>query len=113
MNDRIHPLVRLPQKEDRIIYLLREELKAAWFFNHMNIIGLTDPYHEPSLCTGILAQMGFNACSDELMNFYVDRIHHHIKKLKPEDGPDEFTGRALYLYGELRQMRKHYRAKAG
>lgn len=108
MSNRIYPLLRLPEKAEHPIYLLREELKAAWFFRHMTTVGLSDPYHEPSLCSVILAQMGFTSCSDELMNFYLQRINHHIKKLKPEDSQREFTSRALYLYGELRQVRKQY-----
>jgi len=105
------PVVRLPEKAEHLICLLREELKAAWFFHHLGKAGLSDPYHQPSLCSVILAQMGFTSCSDELMNFYVDRLHHHIKKLKPADGQREFTRRALHLYGELRQQRKAYKAK--
>jgi len=105
------PLVRLPEKAEHLICLLREELKGAWFFRHLGKAGLSDPYHQPSLCSVILALMGFTSCSDELMNFYVDRLHHHIKKLKPGDGQREFTRRALHLYGELRQLRKAYNAK--
>jgi hypothetical protein len=37
-----YPLIRLPQKVEFILFLLREDLKATRFFEGLNSIGLSD-----------------------------------------------------------------------
>lgn len=101
-----YPLVRFPEKTEQIIALLREELKANFFFNNLTKVGLGDCSHQPYLGSIIMELMGFKNCPDELLNFYTSRLEHYTSKIKPEKGNRQLAKKALHLYGDLRQMKK-------
>ncbi|MBX2954509.1 MAG: hypothetical protein KF846_00030 [Cyclobacteriaceae bacterium] len=105
MNTRPYPLVRLPKKSEQVIALLREELKANFFFNRLAKAGLDDCPHQPYLGSVVLALMGFESCPDELMGFYLKRLEHHTAKLKPNKGHQHITKKALHFYSDLRQKK--------
>ncbi|RAV97604.1 hypothetical protein [Pseudochryseolinea flava] len=42
-----YPLVKLPQKIDYCLYLIKEELKSRRFFEGLHSVGLDDVYLQP------------------------------------------------------------------
>jgi hypothetical protein len=108
INPSTTPLVRLPEKAELVLYLIKQELKSNKFFNTMAELGGGDSYYRPCLDTVILSYSGFADHSDDLLEFYVERIDHYSNKI----GIDEtsLTKYAFKLLVDLemeKQKRKY------
>jgi len=103
-NDYKYPLVKLPQETDLILLLIREQLKAAKFFNTLMQCGLDDCYYQPHLETAILTCMGFRDIPDELMDFYIALLDKYSARVEPDNGC--IMQLALAMYEELCTRKK-------
>lgn len=93
------PLVKLPADTQLVLCLLREELKSTKFFNGLSHIGLDDSYYEPHLSTVVLACMGFEEVTDELMEFYLELLGKYSEKIEADN--DSIMKQAMKMYIEL------------
>jgi hypothetical protein len=78
-------LVKLPANIEFILYLIKEELKSAKFFNGLARLGFGDSYYESDLGTLVLAYCGFDTTPDELYEFYVDLIDRYSDKIEEDN----------------------------
>lgn len=92
-------LVKLPPKIELVLFLIKEELKSAKFFNGLSKVGLDDCYYQSHFGTLILGYMGFDDRPDDLYNFYVSLIDKYSEKIEP-DG-NSITKYAFEVYVEL------------
>ena len=98
------PLVKLPYSIDKILYLIREELKSQKFFSSLQKCGIDDCYYQPQLGRLILQEMGLDDGSDEIFNTYCDIIEKRLKKVEP-DGKT-LMKQAMKVYVELVKLRE-------
>jgi len=65
LNRSKYPLVRLPEKTDLVLFLIKQELKANKFFNTLVEMGGGDFYYRPCLDSAILSYSGFQDYPDD------------------------------------------------
>lgn len=97
-------LVKLPSKIELILFLIKEELKSAKFFNGLSKVGLDDCYYQSHFGTLILGYMGFDDRPDDLYSFYVSLIDEYSEKIEPDN--NSIVKYAFEVYVELVVERK-------
>ena len=98
------PLVRLPQKVDYCLFLIKEELKSRRFFEGLHSVGLDDVYLQPHLDRLILKSVGLDDGTDETGEFYYKIMERRSKKIDADN--DSIVTQALKVYIELVTERK-------
>ena len=96
-----YPLVKLPDDVDRILFLIREELKLVRFFRALAYAGLSDPEIQPCLDSLIMQELGWTPCPDDLFQRYLEIIDKH--SAQGDCSNSSFTEQALYAYEALRK----------
>ena len=105
-----YPLVRLPQSDQVLLCLIREELKANRFFNGLAEVGLEDCYFQPHLTFVILTCAGFDDLPDDLIGFYLDLLDTHSEKIEPDQ--ESIMKEALGMYAALKaELKKRHPEK--
>lgn len=103
------PLVRLPRKTQRALYLIREELKSRKLFNALHEVGLDDCYFQPHLDSLILQSVGLDDGKDETFNTYRRIMDKRSRKITGDY--NSITKQALKVYQELAEQRKMVNSK--
>jgi len=98
------PLVKLPQKVDYCLFLIKEELKSRRFFEGLHSVGLDDVYLQPHLDRLILKSVGLDDGTDETGEFYYKIMERRSKKIDADN--DSIVTQALKVYIELVTERK-------
>lgn len=98
------PLVKLPQKIDYCLFLIKEELKSRRFFEGLHRVGLDDVYLQPHLDRLILESVGLYDGSDETSEFYFRIMERRSKKVQADN--DSIVTQALKVYIDLVAERK-------
>lgn len=93
------PLVKLPQKVDYCLFLIKEELKSRRFFEGLHSVGLDDVYLQPHLDKLILNSVGLDDGTDETSEFYFKIMERRSKKIGSDN--DSIVTQALKVYMEL------------
>jgi hypothetical protein len=104
-----YPFVKLPQKLDLILYLIREELKSEKLFHIINDLGMGDCPYQPHLAKAILAQLNLDDGSDEIYNFYYQLIQKCCTKIQGDQ--KSLMKQTMKVYVEL--VKEKDRRKAG
>ena len=73
------PLIKLPQKIDYCLYLIKEELKSRRFFEGLHKVGVDDIYFQPHLDKLILKSVGLDDGTDETSEFYFKIMERRSK----------------------------------
>jgi hypothetical protein len=94
-----YPLVRLPQKVELTLFLIREELKSRKFFNSLQRAGLDDCYYQTHLDQLIMNNTGLDHESDRDFGFYSSLMEKNSKKI--DTGEEAVMKRAVKVYVEL------------
>jgi hypothetical protein len=97
-------LIKLPAKMELVVAILSEELKAEYFYRHLEQVGFGDCRFRSGLGSVVLALMNFDDSPDDLLDFYVNRLDHYCAKLKPDS--ESFTKQAFKFYSDLKRERK-------
>lgn len=106
-----YPLIRLPEKMDIILALIKEELKSTCFFNSLQKAGIDDVSYQVHLGSPILRLMGVRDCKDEIFTAYLNIIDKASKNIIDKDH-DRLIKYSLKVYYKLkREIRYH--AKQG
>jgi hypothetical protein len=93
------PLIKLPQKIDYCLYLIKEELKSRRFFEGLHKVGVDDIYFQPHLDKLILKSVGLDDGTDETSEFYFKVMERRSKKVLADN--DSIVTQALKVYMEL------------
>lgn len=93
------PLVKLPQKVDYCLFLIKEELKCRRFFEGLHSVGVDDIYLQPHLDKLILRYVGLDDGRDETTEFYFKIMEKRSKKIHADN--DSIVTQALNAYFEL------------
>jgi hypothetical protein len=102
------PLVKLPQKVDYCLFLIKEELKSRRFFEGLHRVGLDDVYLQSHLDKLILKSVGLDDGTDETSEFYFRIMERRSKKIEADY--DSIVTQALKVYMELISERKRRKA---
>jgi hypothetical protein len=97
-----YPLVKLPGDLERILFLIREELKLTRFFRALADAGFSDPDLRPCLDSLILKELGLAQCTDDFFRHYLDIMDKH--SASADGSNDSFTEQALCAYEALRAV---------
>jgi hypothetical protein len=92
-------LIKLPPKIEVTLYLIREELKSAKFFDGLSRVGVDDVYYQSHHGLLILSYMGFDTIPDDLSNFYTGLIDKYCEKI--EEDKDVIMKCAFEVYVEM------------
>lgn len=99
MNQRSkNPHVRLPEKADRILFLLCEDLKNNKFFNKLEKVGVEDAPRSELMF--MVLGLVFKERSDDLNNLYLKLLEEYSKKVKGYE-LDSLAKQALNFYIDL------------
>jgi hypothetical protein len=98
------PLVKLPQKVEYCLFLIKEELKSRRFFEGLHSVGLDDVYLQPHLDRLILKSVGLDDGTDETSEFYFKIMERRSRKIESDN--DSIMTQALKAYMELASERK-------
>jgi hypothetical protein len=98
------PLVKLPQKVDYCLFLIKEELKSRRFFEGLHSVGLDDVYLQPHLDRLILKSVGLDDGTDATSEFYFKIMERRSRKIDADN--DSIVTQALKVYIELVAERK-------
>ena len=93
------PLVKLPQKIDYCLFLIKEELKSRRFFEGLHGVGVDDVYLQPHLDKLILKSVGLDDGTDATSEFYFKVMERRTKKIQGDN--DSIVTQALKVYIEL------------
>jgi hypothetical protein len=93
------PLVKLPQKVDYCLFLIKEELKSRRFFEGLHSVGLDDVYLQPHLDRLILKSVGLDDGTDETSEFYFKIMERRSRRIDADN--DSIVSQALKVYIEL------------
>jgi hypothetical protein len=102
-------LVRLPEKIDYCLFLIKEELKCRHFFNSLHFAGVEDVYFQPNLDLLILKYVGLDDGNDETFDFYSGVMEKRSRKIAGNN--EAIVGQALKVYIELMGERRRRRVK--
>ena len=102
------PLVKLPEKIDYCLFLIKEELKSRRFFEGLNNVGVDDIYLQPHLDRLILKIVGLDDGSDETSEFYFKIMEKRSRKIHADN--DSIVTQAIKEYMELMTERKRRKA---
>jgi hypothetical protein len=98
------PLVKLPQKVEYCLFLIKEELKSRRFFEGLHSVGMDDVYLQPHLDRLILKSIGLDDGRDETSEFYFKIMERRSRKIESDN--DSIMTQALKAYIELTSERK-------
>ena len=79
-----HPLTKLPEKTDIVLFLIREELKARKLFYILQEAGMTDCDFEPHLDSLILQFIGIDDDNDAVFEKYCVIMEKRSKKIESD-----------------------------
>lgn len=99
LSQRKYPMVRIPRNAEKLLYLIREELKSQKLFHHLNKVGMGDSDFQPYLGDIILECAGLDDGKDETTNFYVELIAKRVKKINSDR--NSITKQAMKVYVAL------------
>ncbi|MFZ6009583.1 MAG: hypothetical protein ACOYXT_04485 [Bacteroidota bacterium] len=88
---------------NRVLSMLREDLKAQKLFRTLSQLGIEDCPYQPDLSTLVLTELGLEDGSDEILSFYYSLIDRHCSKIEPNS--DSINAHALAIYKALMHMR--------
>jgi hypothetical protein len=94
-----HPLIKVPQSIDFIIYLISQELKIRRLFDGLQKAGMDDCYFEPHLDRIILAEIGLDDGTDQTMELFCKIIEKRSRKIKPSR--ESIVKQSFKVYMEL------------
>jgi hypothetical protein len=94
-----YPLVKLPQKVELSLFLIREELKCRKLFHTLSKVGLDDCYFRPHFDSLILRSIGLDEDNDEIFNNYFRMMEKRSNKIEADQ--DSIMKQALKVYQEL------------
>jgi hypothetical protein len=103
------PLVKLPQKVDEILYMIREDLKSQKYFDGQAELNGTDSPYRPHLAKLILLRMKLDDGSDEIFEFYYRLVAKRSKKIG-EDNTSNMK-QVMKVYAALLTEKERKRAK--
>ena len=93
------PLVKLPQRLDEILYMIREDLKSQKYFDgQAELNGVESPFR-PHLAKLILLRMNLDDGSDEIFEFYYRLVEKRSKKIGEDN--DSIMKQVMSVYAEL------------
>src|SRR5690349_4548159 len=98
-------IFKLPTKAWLILHLLREETKSRAFILGFEKAGLTSNYDGTNLVPLIFSLLDFPEPTDELMNWYVERLDHYAEDIDLEDS-DIISESAFSLYIDFEIKRR-------
>lgn len=75
----------LPDHVQLIMLLLGEELKSYKFFSTLRSIGLDDAFYQSDLGSFILAKVGLNEDSNEVLDRYYQLLAQHSEHLQTSE----------------------------
>lgn len=104
MKSTFWPLVKMPEKVDMALFLIREELKIRKLFSTLNEIGLSDCCYEPNLDNLILKLLDLNDGKDETFEVYCEIIDRRSRKIN--DDREKLMKQALKVYKELLEVKR-------
>jgi hypothetical protein len=93
------PLAKLPQSADTLLFLISQELKIRRLFNGLHKAGIEECYFEPCLDRLILAEIGIEDVTDEVMEYYCNVMDKRSRKIK--SNRESIMKQALKAYREL------------
>lgn len=80
------PLVKLPEKIDFTLFLIREELKSRKFTNDLEKIGFDLTFFSSDFSRIICSLIGFQKLSDQFYEWYDNQINDFCKEIDLSDG---------------------------
>lgn len=104
------PLCKLPQKIDLTLFLIREELKSQKFFDGLHKAGIDDCYFQAHLGKVILGNVGLDADSEEVTDFYYKLIEKRSKKIEADS--ESIMKQAFKVYVDLMAEKKRRNIEA-
>lgn len=93
------PLVKLPSDMELVLFLIREDLKSAKFFDTLEKVDLSGCFYQSHFHTVILAYMGFAEISDEVFSFYTDLIDEYSERVEEDNAL--LTDLAVEVYEKI------------
>lgn len=102
--------VRLPNKIDRILFMLCEDLKTNRFFNKLHKAGLEETHRSDLAC--LVLEMVFKETTDDLISLYLNLLEKHSKKIKKYERTST-AKQALNFYIDLVIEKKRRSANMG
>jgi hypothetical protein len=93
------PLAKLPQSTDTLLFLISQELKIRKLFNGLHKAGIEECSFTPCLDRLILAEIGIEDVTDEVVEYYCDVMDKRSRKIKPNR--ESIMKQALKAYREL------------
>jgi hypothetical protein len=80
------PLVKLPNKIDLTLFLIREELKNKKFTNDLEKIGFDLTFFSSDFSRIICSQIGLHNLTEEFYEWYDNKINDFCKEINLSDG---------------------------
>jgi hypothetical protein len=93
------PLTKLPQSTDTLLFLISQELKIRKLFNALHKAGIEECYYAPCLDRLILAEIGIEDVTNDVVEYYCNVMDKRSRKIKPNS--ESIMKQALKAYGEL------------
>jgi hypothetical protein len=100
----------LSKRADESLFLIQQELKCRKLFDHLDKVGMGDPYFQPHLDKLILSQVGLEDGRDETFDFYMKVIDKRCMKVKNNSA--SIAKQAMKVYAALvaeKERRKEQR----
>jgi hypothetical protein len=94
-----HPITKIPESIDHVLYLISQELKIRRFFDGLQRIGIDDCSLEPHLDRIILAELGLDDGLDNTTAFYCEVIEKRSKKIN--GSAESVLKQSFKAYAEL------------
>ncbi len=95
------PFFKLSDSQDMILFLIKKELQGTKFTVELGNVGFDTSLYSPDLGVLILSLMGFGVRTDELWNWYFDKLFTYSEKVDLGD-VDAVRELAFEFYLELR-----------
>jgi hypothetical protein len=100
-----YPLVKLPKKIDKTVFLIQQELRITLMINKVAEAGFGPPDSPVSLEPLILQEIGFEEFPDDLIGLYVKLVEEACSKASIDDVAS-CSKQALKMYHVLVEERR-------
>lgn len=103
-----YSLIRLPEKTEIALFLIKEELKTRKLFHILQAAGMHESDFQPHLDSLILQSIGLDDDNDDLFEKYCDIMEKRSKKI---DGDRKvLIKQVLKTYYEILNLKKDFAA---
>lgn len=97
-----YPILKLPLEIERVLFLIREELKSRRFFAALENAGISDVAYQTSLGKLIAQMLEIDLTDDDTLERFEDILDQHAQSVNEDN--ELLSKSALAAYHELSSL---------